>query len=196
MTHWDLEKRAIRWLSGTKRCDPVLSGIASCSEIPDAIGWGPRGSIVVECKCSLSDFRADMNKYVRYLDPQYKWSHHGSRLSKEEKATYEVKHLPRMGDYRYYLCEPGVIEPKHISLQHGLLYVQGRSVRVIVEAERRTENVNQAAEIRYLRFALIHIRKNLLANGFSVDMTKLTKFFGKSGLKAAEAEPEQLRMQL
>ena len=53
MTHEQLCERARRWLSGTRRCDPVFSGIASCDEIPDAIGWSSRygwyGSTVVEC---------------------------------------------------------------------------------------------------------------------------------------------------
>jgi len=62
MSHKELCDRAASWLRGSKRCDPVLYGIASAREIPDAIGWNSYGSIVVECKMSVEDFLRDKAK--------------------------------------------------------------------------------------------------------------------------------------
>ena len=45
LTHQQLCERAASWLRGAQRCDPVLFGIASAAEIPDAIGWGSDGSV-------------------------------------------------------------------------------------------------------------------------------------------------------
>ena len=63
MTHEDLRKRAVRWLTNTKHCGVVLSEIVSaCSEIPDAVGWHGHFSYSVECKVSRSDFLRNGDK--------------------------------------------------------------------------------------------------------------------------------------
>ena len=61
---------AERWLRNAMGCRIVLGGVASTREIPDAIGWsnsykGGYGSIVVECKRSMSDFYRDRKKKIR-----------------------------------------------------------------------------------------------------------------------------------
>jgi hypothetical protein len=63
LSHEELRKRAVQWLTNTKRCGVVLSEIVTgCSEIPDAIGWRGHTSYIVECKTSRSDFRANKTK--------------------------------------------------------------------------------------------------------------------------------------
>lgn len=158
LTHEELEVRAQRWLRGHMRCDPVFSRCASCREIPDAIGWTSwykfHGSVVVECKASRSDFMRDEDKYIEYRD---QWGPVRSR-SKRGMGPLERRILPRMGDFRYYLCAPGVIQPEAVETRakdHGLLYVEGRRVRIVKEPTRR-ENVDYASEVRFLRFAILN----------------------------------------
>jgi hypothetical protein len=167
MSHGKLVDRAIRWLSGARRCNPVYAGNASCREIPDAIGWSSaykwHGSHVVECKCSLSDFRKDKYKYIGYKDEKWGYIHSGSYAKRQdlkrliaEGCTEMI--LPRMGDFRWFMCYPGVIQPEHLAehhQDHGLLYIEGRRVRIVIEAKRRESPCYQS-EIRYLRFAIIN----------------------------------------
>jgi len=165
VTHGELCVRAMRWLRGTMRCNPAYSGNASCSEIPDAIGWTSRwkfyGSVVVECKTSRNDFLADKKKCVRYRSPEMNFSYSGRRISaKEAKANgYLVEPIARMGDFRYFMCESASVVSKDDiekhAPDHGLLYVQGRRIHVEVEAPRR-EKVDYPSEVHYLRFAIIN----------------------------------------
>lgn len=167
MTHSQLCSRALRWLRGTMRCEPVFCGIASCSEIPDAIGWTSRypfnGSIVMECKTSKSDFYADKKKSVFWKHPE--WGYNTRRPLRDEVALladgYQKIIVSRMGDFRFYMCLPGVVTHEMVAEHapdHGLLYVQGNRVMSQIQAPRRTE-VDHAAEVRYLRFAIINSKK-------------------------------------
>lgn len=67
MTHKELVNGAKEWLLSAKQCNPVFTerGSARIREMPDAIGWGAHGSIVVECKVSKSDFMVDAKKSFR-----------------------------------------------------------------------------------------------------------------------------------
>ena len=64
-----------------------------------------------------------------------------------------------MGDFRFFMCEPGVLTPMLIEKycpDHGLIHLLGmRKLKVIIQAPRRTL-VDKDAEIRYLRFAIIN----------------------------------------
>lgn len=115
MTHYDLVDRAGRWLLNTKRCKLVVVNAKpfSCVEHPDAIGWNAVGeSIVVECKVSTPDFRADHYK---------KW-----RASSTG-----------MGFYRYFMTPPGLWTYGEPWDGSGLVEVHGRIVRVIHKATPR-----------------------------------------------------------
>jgi hypothetical protein len=118
-THAELVLRACRWLSKVKRCAVVFAeaGKNVCREEPDAIGFRLGVSYVVECKVSRSDFLADAKKGWR----QCARNEHG------------------MGQERYYLCPDGLLKPEEMPEKHGLLYVRGRSVVLIREAERRPD---------------------------------------------------------
>ena len=151
MTHADLCERAVRWLYGSRKCNVAFSGIASTREIPDAIGWSTacqwRGSIVIECKMSLSDFHRDRKK----------------------------KHETRMGNRRYFLCPLNVIGRTAVEEycpDHGLLYLYHDRIYVEREAVER-KDANLAAENRLLQFAIVHIRGNLLRQHGEVDMDAL-----------------------
>ncbi len=71
----------------------------SCGEHPDALGFRNGASCLIEVKCSRSDFLADRKKVFR---------------AEPEKG---------MGDWRFYLCEPGVITVDDLPAGWGLLYV-------------------------------------------------------------------------
>lgn len=76
---WIAARQLKRW-----RCDPVFQELVtnnSSGEIPDAIGWTPRHSILFECKTSRNDLRRDTKKLFRWNIPEY-----------------------GMGDWRFYLC--------------------------------------------------------------------------------------------
>lgn len=113
MTHAELVEVAARWLR-SQRCKPVFTEINcwATSESPDAFGVNSKGSIVVECKASVSDFYADRRKEFR-LDP-----------------------AKGMGRLRYYLCPFGLISPDRLTLADGwgLLWVNNKG-RVYVKKE-------------------------------------------------------------
>lgn len=75
-------------------------------EVPDAIGWrnGGRVTILVECKVTRSDFLADMRK------------------------PFRVTPAKGVGDWRFYLSPPGIIEPDDLPEGWGLLHVAGRKI--------------------------------------------------------------------
>lgn len=180
--HQALCERAARWLSSAMRCTVVLGGIASCIEVPDAIGWtsssrAKGSSIVIECKCSMSDFYRDARKTKRR---RYNW-HDGKD---------EFVEIKRMGDQRYFMCPSDLISKEAVAERypdHGLLHVKGRNVHMMREAPLR-EHANHAFEVRLLHFALRHVQANILAAGMSVNMRELTKHpfvADRSGLERA-----------
>lgn len=71
------------------RCLPICTEMVTNNiygEIPDAIGWTSRASILIECKASRSDFLADLKKVFRVDLPE-----------------------GGMGDFRFYFTNPGVV---------------------------------------------------------------------------------------
>lgn len=99
MTHDDLRKAAIRWLTNTKRCSVVLSEIvSSAGEIPDAIGFTHQSSILVECKVSRADFARNADKAV-------------------------CRSGMGVGSLRFYLTPKGLVAPEEIENDWGLLWI-------------------------------------------------------------------------
>lgn len=142
MTHAELVAAAVRWLRGTKRCSVVFSEWAplTVSEIPDALGFDRSGhSILVECKVSRSDFRADRHKV---------------------SSRYAARDAGRMGVRRWYLTPPGLVEPSEVPSGWGLAFVHaGRirpsraQVRVVVEPKISVSR-NVRAELSMLAAAV------------------------------------------
>jgi len=123
MTHDDLVEVARLWLlkhsSGhhhKQPCSLVTTELVSAGETPDAIGWNPGFSWLVECKTSRADFRADKKKWPR-------------RNPKEG-----------LGDFRYYLCETDLIRPDELPDKWGLLFWNGKKVKVAKVAEFQEAN--------------------------------------------------------
>ena len=138
LTHDDLCERAARWLKNTKGCRLVLREVVSyAGETPDAIGWVASGgwSTLVECKTSRSDFKADEKKYCR-------------------------RSLYSMGQRRFYMTPPGLLNPNELPDGWGLLEAGKRKVMVVVEASPRELGAEG------YRSELMHMMRGIrMANG-------------------------------
>lgn len=96
-----------------------------------------------------------------------------------------------MGDFRFFLCPPNVASAADVARRHpdhGLLHIVKHRIVIVLPAPRR-KIVALHSEVRYLRFALIHVRDNLLKWGCRVDLTELTKFFGETGVTLPGKSP-------
>ena len=122
MTHNELVARAVKWLY-SQGCGFAI-GEKACAtntgEIPDAIGFKSHFSMVIECKTSKADFKADKKKYFRFKQPK-----------------------EGMGNLRFYLCEEGVILPEDLPEKWGLLYVKNKNIKKIVCPKGNVWNSDQ-----------------------------------------------------
>jgi len=120
--HSTLVAIGVRWLS--RQCSVVLYEFATAAdENPDVIGWGAgASSVLIECKLNRSDFLRDAEKGVR----------------KNPRAG--------MGQRRFYLCPPDLIQVKDLPPKWGLLWATKRHVTIKRQARGHSER-NLAAEI-------------------------------------------------
>lgn len=105
--HDELVQRAAKWLRGSCGCSTVLTELRAFTgsgECPDAVGWRSDYSILVECKTSRSDFKADQRKHF-----------------KDDPGR-------GVGTYRFYLCPPGIITVDDLPSGWGLLYAEARKI--------------------------------------------------------------------
>jgi hypothetical protein len=117
ITHAELVARAATWLRSSQRCSVIITeGISlPTGEIPDAIGWRPRGvSVLVECKVTTADFYADRAKFSR------------------QKAE-------PMGEMRYYMAPQGIIQVSSLPFGWGLLEAKRFGTRLRVSVAQRAE---------------------------------------------------------
>ena len=110
MTHDDLVIRAEKWLRNLN-CKVVIrdpfTAYTENGEQPDAIGWRDGLSFLIECKVSRADFLADKKKSFR-ADP-----------------------AKGMGDWRFYMCPPDIIQPEDLPEGWGLLWVHEKKVQKV-----------------------------------------------------------------
>jgi hypothetical protein len=98
----------------------------AADENPDVIGWAVgAGSVVIECKLSRSDFLRDAAKAAR----------------RNPRAG--------MGQRRFYLCPPALINVKDLPPKWGLLWATKGQIIVKREARGHPER-NLAAEVSFL----------------------------------------------
>lgn len=115
MTHAELVERAIKWLKNNQKCQLVISESYSWytwQEVPDALGFRAKHSVLVECKTSRSDFIRDKKKRQRH-----RRGGHGG-----------------LGVYRYYLTPKGLISLDELPKKWGLIEVRGKIIKKIKEA--------------------------------------------------------------
>lgn len=144
-THGELVLQAGKWLqkravvpvrdykdrTGRHRrvkCHVVLLEHGSgCPEIPDALGWGPANfSILVECKTSRSDFRADAKKAWR---------------TRPERGV---------GYYRYFLAPQGMIGVDEVPEKWGLLEATSPKVIKVLKLPQAHPQYNLRSEVAML----------------------------------------------
>lgn len=68
ISHKELVDKGAKWLKNIG-CGVVLQELkafTNTGEIPDIIGWKDNNTILIECKTSLTDFKADIKKRFRY----------------------------------------------------------------------------------------------------------------------------------
>ena len=130
ITHDELIKLGRDWLIkqyagmadyGHSGCCVVITEI-SCNtwmgEQPDVLGFtnSKSRSILIECKTSLSDFKADKNKPFR-VNPEF-----------------------GMGSQRWYLAPFGIIPLDKIPKKWGLLEAIGNKIKITKRAEIQKRN--------------------------------------------------------
>ncbi len=127
ITHEQLVEAAKRWL--WRKCSVVITEMAHGSgEEPDAIGWHDLRCILIECKASVADFRADELKHFR-ICPEL-----------------------GMGQLRYYCAPKGMLSPVVMPPAWGLLAWDGKRMEVVREAN--PVESNRRGEISLLLSAL------------------------------------------
>jgi len=107
MSHDELCQRAARYLQSNGfgvAFHDRFRAYSGTGELPDAIGFRNGVSCLIEVKCSRSDFFADKKKHFR-VNPE-----------------------TGMGDWRFFMCEPGIIGVDDLPPGWGLLYVKGSRV--------------------------------------------------------------------
>jgi len=162
-THSQLVKRAIKWLWAQLGCAVVISEMVSRSQEPDAIGFYPTYSILIECKISRSDFFNEKNK-----------PHFRNRRC--------------MGNKRYYLAPPGMIQPEELPFGWGLMEPTEKRIKIIKDAEWNLDK-NHVGEIGLLVSAMRRIR-GIKPIGVSVRTYSYTPGWGANratlGIKPCE----------
>ena len=110
LTHNQLCQIAYSFLrrNGFKVCfhDRFIA-VTSTGEQPDAMGFRNNASCLIEAKCSRSDLLADRKKRFR-INPDI-----------------------GMGDWRFFISEPGIINVEDLPQGWGLLHVVNGKVRKV-----------------------------------------------------------------
>jgi hypothetical protein len=138
VTHSELCIAACRWLVKKRNASRVFAEFNSMklSEFPDAIGFSfgtqNRGTIVIECKVSVADFKADKNKWWK----RYAGCHGG------------------MGLRRFYLVPDGLVSVDAIPDDHGLLYATAKGRIAVVREAPARESRDVDSEMVVLTTAL------------------------------------------
>ncbi len=140
-SHKQLVDLAKYWLLSAKQCSPVFTekGSSQSGEMPDAIGWLSDGSIVVECKTSIADFKAD------------------------KKKAFRKKTKKGMGKYRYFLFSQElfyVISKDDIPEGWGILTVGfNNMVRQVRLKSSSKFKYSIKSELHYLRNRVLEIQR-------------------------------------
>ena len=144
MTHAELVEKARYWLVVSKGCNPVFleKGSANHNEFPDAIGWTANACLLVECKSSVADFRADKKKDFR---------HNGEGL----------------GDYRYFLMPRTIYEKVKDEMPKGwghlvvddVYHSEGRTAQQVRSQGSVKHTKSYDGEINFLRSRILEIQR-------------------------------------
>lgn len=165
MTHSELITLAAKWLE-KKGCALVITDMTHGGpETPDAIGFHPFKSTLIECKASRSDFLADAKKAFRVMPER------------------------GMGSYRYYCAPKGMLKPDELPANWGLLECEDKAIRETKKPERFHE-WGKDQELCLMLSAMRRIGHNA-PKGYSVKCYTLeTKNRATIGISADELSIE------
>lgn len=147
MNHKQLIRLGKVWLRNYQKCKVILAERSNGAEIPDIIGWrSARHSILIECKTSRADFRADSKKWFR-------------------------QDGFGMGQQRYFLAPKGIIPRDELPNGWGLIEIENNSIKTVVGCglvfmdEQRcwAEMPLLVAAVRRLQIANSNLKKKLKA---------------------------------
>ena len=150
MTHDELIQRGAKWLKnsgmGFYRFPLVITELRTvANEIPDIMGFNNACTVVIECKASLSDFKADLKKAHR-------------------------QHVFKLGQMRCYLCPAGLIATNLVPEGWGLLYAHPNKITIEVKPPWHSD-----LEIRWEEYKILYsIVRRALARGYMPDILKPT----------------------
>ena len=112
MSHSECIDRAASWLrqqhqsNSLYRCKIIFKephGYNISKEYPDVLGTGMRNDVNIECKVSRQDFLKDNKK----------------------------QHKHPFGNFKFYACPEGLIQPEEIPEEFGLIYVNKKTCNMI-----------------------------------------------------------------
>lgn len=124
ITHRELVERGASWLRSHKHKVVCTETVTKCHEVPDVIGWKGVSSTLIECKVSRADFKKDQEKLSR------------------------IDANKRVGQARYYLTPPGLIQESELPSGWGLLELHGLSIREQVKSVRARSPLIAANELK------------------------------------------------
>jgi hypothetical protein len=141
MTHAELIGRGVKWLRNNYksqyRFSLILTEFFSFSdERPDIIGFSNNSSIVIECKVSLTDFKADLKKPHRQSEN-------------------------KLGQMRCYLCPADLIPKDVVPEGWGLLYAHNHMITIEIEPPWHVEDSIKKEEYK----VLYSVARRVLAKG-------------------------------
>ena len=143
-------------------CPVVVTEITTnLRETPDVLGWHTRGSFMIECKATRSDFVGDGHKYAR-------------------------KHpLDGVGDFRYYMVPDELIAVDEVPEDWGLLYV-GKRGKVTIAKHAKYVPANKDAETLVL---VSTIRRLNVDSGLGVSIMVYTNRSKNTATLTMKGEP-------
>ena len=118
--HKELVVLAKRWLLGTAKCGFALTEFRNyATETPDAIGWRRDQSHMIECISTKSAFHYDLHSKEHW----------------KSCKLFRIHSELGMGNFRYYMSSPNLIQEKHLPDKWGLLWVYGNGIKVVKQPE-------------------------------------------------------------
>lgn len=144
LTHKELVEAAYKWVLKSGGCGVAFKELhtnASNGEYPDVIGFSSWGnSVLIECKCSRSDFLADKKKQFRIYPEQ------------------------GMGSERFYACPTGLLKKEDLPNGWGLIYVneKKRATCVFTPMIEKTTECGSPYKVRFKHDKNMHAEHGLM----------------------------------
>jgi hypothetical protein len=167
MTHSELVERAVYWLKNSMKCLVVLSeqGGGLTYEKPDAIGWSSGKSILVECKASISDLRADFSKPSRKHPDlgigSSKYYMVAKELETDARRVLKEAKLDEWTGWGLLVCHPSMVKQAWGPIG-GRLSVLGKhyeDAMLLATLERIAWRINPMTISEFLRLTPAQMRE-------------------------------------